>query len=52
MRTLKLLLALLIVLGTTPMALAHDDRDDRNTDLRGAGLDTEDQHSIVQGESA
>ena len=31
MRTLKLLLALLIVLGTTPMALAHDDRDDRNT---------------------
>ena len=31
MRTLKLLLAFFIVLGTTPMALAHDDRDDRNT---------------------
>src|SRR5213594_1782807 len=31
MRTLKLLLALFIIVGTTPMALAHDDRDDRNT---------------------
>jgi len=31
MRTLKLLLAFFIVLGTTPMALAHDDRDDGNT---------------------
>src|SRR5213078_4889516 len=30
-RTLKLLLAFFIVLGTTPMALAHDDRDDGNT---------------------
>src|SRR5262245_38736094 len=31
MRTLKLLLAVFIVVGTAPMALAHDDRDDGNT---------------------
>src|SRR5262245_48843491 len=31
MRTLKLLLAFFIVVGTTPTAMAHDDRDDRDT---------------------